>query len=314
MLKALAKDPAQRYTDADSFMRDLEAVEPRLERGAGDAESTAVFRSGAGSPAPAAAAPAAGRRRAPAAGPPRRRGEPPPPTPSRRRASRPEPPPALARRWPLAGASLRRAGGCSLFLLLGSEQRTVPLVARADARQRARASSTRAGFKVDIERRTDPAPRDTVFDQVPERRPEGRQGLDRDAVRLERPEHRQGARRGRADRADARRRLRRAGLRPDVEQESSTKVAAGHRDPLRSRARDARSSAAPRVTLFVSTGPKQVDGAGRGRAGPGGRGRRAARGGPERRRRARRPRASRRTPSSSQTPGRRASRSTRARP
>jgi eukaryotic-like serine/threonine-protein kinase len=43
VLKALAKDPAERYPDAESFMRDLDAVEASLERGPVDAESTAVF-------------------------------------------------------------------------------------------------------------------------------------------------------------------------------------------------------------------------------------------------------------------------------
>ena len=41
--KALAKDTAERYPDAESFLRDLEAVESRLDRGPVDTESTAVF-------------------------------------------------------------------------------------------------------------------------------------------------------------------------------------------------------------------------------------------------------------------------------
>ncbi len=41
--KALAKDPAQRYGDADSFIKDLEVVEVRLRQGPADVESTAVF-------------------------------------------------------------------------------------------------------------------------------------------------------------------------------------------------------------------------------------------------------------------------------
>ena len=43
VMKALAKDPAERYRDADSFIKALEAVEVRLRQGPVDTESTAVY-------------------------------------------------------------------------------------------------------------------------------------------------------------------------------------------------------------------------------------------------------------------------------
>ena len=97
----------------------------------------------------------------------------------------------------------------------------------------------RAGLDVEVKRRTDQAPRDFVFEQSPN----PGQHVDKgslvtlfvsngpstvrvpDVVGL--------------DQADARRRLRRAQLRPEVERESSTKVADGHRDPHGSRSRPA---------------------------------------------------------------------------
>ena len=57
VLKALAKDPAQRYGDADSFIKDLEVVEERLRQGPVDVESTAVFAPMAATTAPTALAP-----------------------------------------------------------------------------------------------------------------------------------------------------------------------------------------------------------------------------------------------------------------
>ena len=77
VLKALAKDPAQRYRDADSFIKALEAVEVRLRQGPVDTESTAVYAPVGVVPARAATAPP------PAPPPPVAL----PPQPERRRAA-----------------------------------------------------------------------------------------------------------------------------------------------------------------------------------------------------------------------------------
>ena len=252
VLKALAKDPAQRYGEADSFIKDLELVEARLRQGPVDVESTAVFAPLAASTAPTALAPAS-----PVAA------EPPPPA-----AAPPAPPPILTeeppaeppdrRRW-LAVALVAGLGAVALiaFLLLGSkDQVTVPPVVGQTLEQ-ARQRVDRAGLDVEVKRRTDQAPRDFVFEQSPN---PGQQVDEGSVVTLfvsngpstvrvpdvvGQPE------------ADARRRLRRADLRPDVERESSTKVVEGiviRTDPGPGRPAE-RDSA---VTLVVSSGPDQV--------------------------------------------------------
>ena len=66
VLKALAKDPAQRYGDADSFIKDLEVVEARLRQGPVDVESTAVFAPDGGHHGADRARAAAGRAAEPA--------------------------------------------------------------------------------------------------------------------------------------------------------------------------------------------------------------------------------------------------------
>ena len=159
VLKALAKDPAQRYPDAESFMRDLEAVESRLDRGPVDTESTAVFAPVAAGTAPTAPPPAPPAAATPPPPPPPV--EPPPPPPGRG-AARGPPRRAgaaagslLARRL-LALAALARDRRSSL--LRSPNQVTVPQVVGPDARQRARRARAR-GPEVDVKRRADPAPR-----------------------------------------------------------------------------------------------------------------------------------------------------------
>jgi serine/threonine-protein kinase len=247
VLKSLAKDPAHRYRDADSFIKDLEVVEQRLRQGPVDVESTAVFAPLAVDTAPTALAPP------PPAPPP-----PPPPPPPVQEPPEQEPPEQRRRRW-LAAAIVAALAGLALllFLLLGSGDKvTVPPVVGQTLEQ-ARLRVDRAGLEVEIKRRTDQAPRDFVFEQSPNPGQEVDGGsvvtlfVSNGPSTVRVPDVV-----GLAE-ADARRRLRRAELRADVERESSTKVPEGtviRTDPGPGRPAE-RDSA---VTLVVSSGPQQV--------------------------------------------------------
>ena len=97
VLKALAKDPAQRYTDADSFIKDLEVVEARLRQGPVDVESTAVFAPMAATTAPTALAPVPATTAGTTAPPPADVEPPPPPSVIAEPPA--EPPDGSRRRW-----------------------------------------------------------------------------------------------------------------------------------------------------------------------------------------------------------------------
>ena len=250
VLKSLAKDPAHRYRDADSFIKDLEVVEQRLRQGPVDVESTAVFAPLAVDTAPTALAPP------PPAPPPAH----PPPVQEPPEQPVPEqPPPEQRRRRWLAAAIVAALAGLALllFLLLGSGDKvTVPPVVGQTLEQ-ARLRVDRAGLEVEIKRRTDQAPRDFVFEQSPNPGQEVDEGsvvtlfVSNGPSTVRVPDVV-----GLAE-ADARRRLRRAELRADVERESSTKVPEGtviRTDPGSGRSAE-RDSA---VTLVVSSGPQQV--------------------------------------------------------
>ena len=140
-----------------------------------------------------------------------------------------------------------------------SDPRTRPPSRRSSGRPWSRPAQRvdRAGLDVEVKRRTDQAPRDFVFEQSPNPGQEVDQGSvvtlfvsnGPSTVRVPDVVGQQ--------EADARRRLRRADLRPDVEREASTKVAEGiviRTDPGPGRPAE-RDSA---VTLVVSSGPDQV--------------------------------------------------------
>ena len=128
MLKALAKDPAQRYTDADSFIKDLEVVEARLRQGPVDVESTAVFAPMAATTAPTALAPVPATTAGTTAPPPADVEAPPPPSVIAEPPA--EPPDGSRRRWLMVAL----LGGLAVlavlaFLLFGSaDKATVPPV------------------------------------------------------------------------------------------------------------------------------------------------------------------------------------------
>jgi eukaryotic-like serine/threonine-protein kinase len=258
VLKALAKDPAQRYPDSESFLRDLEAVESHLERGPVDTESTAVFAPLAvGVPVTAAQPPVPTAVAPPPTvdGPPEAIAPPPPPPPL---VEPPDEPPGR-RRWlvPAALAALAVLGLVAFLVLRSPSQVAVPVVV-GQTLDSARAELERAGLEVDIRRRADRAPRDIVFDQAP---PAGEKVDDGSAVAVfvsNGPGTVKVPDVIALTEADAKRRVRAAGLRPQSEKESSARVPAGiviRSDPSAGRPVDRQSA----VTLVVSSGPEQVD-------------------------------------------------------
>jgi serine/threonine-protein kinase len=239
VMKALAKDPAERYAEADSFIRDLEAAKASLSQDA-DGGNTAAF-----APVPVPLPPQ------PSQGPPSG----PPPVP-------PEPVPPGEERRPrrvrlvllalLAVAALALAG----YLLTRPQQSAVPNVVGKQL-DPARSELEAEGFEVDIDRRPDQSPFDTVFRQVPTA---GNKVDDGSTVTLfvsngpstvEVPDV------VGLTQEDASRRIRRADLRPRTQRESSTRVPAGNvirTDP----GPGATIERGSRVTLLVSSGAKQV--------------------------------------------------------
>jgi serine/threonine-protein kinase len=235
VLRSLAKTPAQRYTDADSFIRDLDAAEAALDGQPPDSETTAMF---APVPVPVDATAAY-----PAAEPVEEVVEPEQPT--RRRRS------ALFWLLPLLVGVMGLGG----YLLLKPERATVPVVVGKQLGA-ATAELQAAGFTVDIDRRADPAPRDTVFRQVPSSG-EADKGSTVTLFVSNGPSTARVPDVLGLTQVDARRRIRRAGFRPVLAREGSAKVPEGSviRSDPGAGARIERSS---RVTLFVSTGPKEV--------------------------------------------------------
>ena len=203
-----------------------------LRRGPVDTESTAVFAPGAGvrrSPTPPRRrrSAAAGRRRR------RRRGRRRPRRPASRRERRRRR--CLVAR--LRGCWRRSRRSCSA-LPPARTSRPGDGAAGASGRrstaraQRARRRGLRGRHRAPRRTRRPPTPCSTRS-----RAPgEGRQGLDRDAVRLERPEHRQGAGRGRAHRARRAAPAAAARPAPDARARELDQGAGGHRDPVRPRA------------------------------------------------------------------------------
>jgi eukaryotic-like serine/threonine-protein kinase len=237
VLKSLAKSPSDRYGDADSFIRDLEKAEAALDGRPVDSETTAMF---APAPIPVSeatadyvAADVVDEPPPPEEGPPRRR---------------------RALVW-LLPILLLAIAGLGAYLLLKPERATVPVVVGKQL-PAATAELQAAGFTVDIDRRADPSPRDTVFRQVPSSG-EADKGSTVTLFVSNGPSTAQVPDVLGLSEIDARRRLRRAGFKPVVSREGSSKVAEGNviRSDPGAGARIERES---RVTIFVSSGPKEV--------------------------------------------------------
>jgi serine/threonine-protein kinase len=265
VLKALAKDSAERYPDAESFLRDLDAVEARLDRGPVDTESTAVFAPLAAgappvnappppSPVPTAVAPPASAD-GPAAAEAAVVDVPPPPPPP---SEPPEQRPSRRRWWWILPALAVLAIGLLVFVLANKSpgKTHVPVVV-GQTLDSARAELERAGLQIDIRRRADRAPRDIVFDQAPNAGGEVNDGSTVAVFVSNGPGTVKVPDVLGLTETDAKRRVREAGLRPQVERESSAKIPAGivlRSDPSAGRPVDRRSG----VTLVVSSGPEEV--------------------------------------------------------
>jgi eukaryotic-like serine/threonine-protein kinase len=244
VMKALAKEPQDRYAEADSFLADLERAESELAQDEGG--STATFVPvGVRSPAEAAAATAPAALEAPAEA----------------EALPPDEQPEHPRRGrnlllALGGAAAIAGIVLLALLLLQPDQKAVPLVL-GKTLDSARQELESAGFEVDIDRRSDLAPRDTVFRQVPSANSKVDEGstvtlfVSNGPTTVKMPDVLG------LTQQDARRRVRDAGLRPSLEQENSRKVPEGNvirSDPGPGKAIERGS----RVTLVVSSGPREV--------------------------------------------------------
>jgi serine/threonine-protein kinase len=237
VLKSLAKSPEQRYSDADSFIRDLDAAEAALDGQPTDSETTAMF-------APAHVPDVTASY--PVIEPVDEAVEPvsSEPAPRRRRS-------ALFWLLPLLVAAMAVGG----YLLLKPERATVPIVVGKQL-QAATAELQAAGFTVDIDRRPDATPQDTVFRQVPSSG-EADKGSTVTLFVSNGPSTARVPDVLGLTEVDARRRIRRAGFKPVLSREGSVKVPAGsviRSDP----GGGARIERGSRVTLFISTGPKEV--------------------------------------------------------
>jgi beta-lactam-binding protein with PASTA domain len=240
VMKALAKNTADRYSDADTFIQELQAT--RSSGAETDGGSTAAF-------APVVIPP-----------PPAPVGPPPPAEPPAAEQQLPEPDPGRRRRRAIRLALLGLLGIGALvlaaFLLTRTSQDVVPNVVGKQLSP-ARIELEQAGFEVDIDRRPDQSPFDTVFRQVPSATSKVDEGSTVTLFVSNGPSTVKVPDVLGLTEADAKRRVRRADLRPAVDQESSRRVPAGNviRTDPGSGAAIERGS---RVTLFVSSGAKQV--------------------------------------------------------
>ncbi len=240
--KSLAKESEDRFTDADSFLAALDHAEAALA-GAGepDSGSTAAFSPVGMVPLPVATPPP------PATEPP----QPPavgeePEEPRRRRR-------LVTVLLPLVVLGV---AGLLAFLLLRPEPVTVPLVL-GQTLDSARQELESAGFQVDIDRRPDAAPRDTVFQQAPRAENEADEGSTVTLFVSNGPSTVKVPDVLGLSEQDARRRVSRSGLRARIDTESSRKVPEGNvirSDPGPGTAIERGS----RVTLVMSSGPQQV--------------------------------------------------------
>ena len=158
VLRALAKDPANRYSSAQEFLDALDAAEADPS-GAG-LGNTAAYAAAAlgGAAAGAAVAAGAGER---GAGARRGGGE---GWMTRRRAA-------------IIAAILLALGAVAAWALLRSEEVQVPLVLEKESRE-AKSILEGAGFEVEIEPEPNCAPEDTVVEQEPRARATAEEGSE----------------------------------------------------------------------------------------------------------------------------------------
>ena len=247
VLRALEKEPSDRFTDADEFIAALEQVRAGLTSTGG---STAVFGAVA---APATAGtdlavapvpvPLTDEELAAEAYP----AEPLPPEPERE---------GHRGAWVAVAVILLVAAALVLFFATRPEQVTVPNVVGSqlgDASARLR----NAGFDVEVERVQNDAPRDRVLREDPQPGTEVDQGSAINLTVSDGPGQTGVPDVARLPRAQAIRELERAGFQVKLDQEASDSIPRGDA----TRTAPPGGSQADRgsdVTLFVSSGPGQV--------------------------------------------------------
>jgi serine/threonine-protein kinase len=257
VMKSLAKLPADRYTDADAFIADLDEASMRLDEPPGETQSTQRF---AAVPVPVPVGGAVAATDATAIAPEPVSGEvidayppdglPPDDEEERRRKRR--------RTWLIVGGIV---GAVALvligvLLLRGPAQRTVPAV-QGQTLESATQAIENAGFKLDVRRRSDPAAIDVVIDQVPGPNQKADKGSIVTITVSNGPSTVKVPDVVGDSQSTARDRIKRVGLKPKFQNESSTKVASGlviRTDPGADNAIDRGST----VTVFVSSGAKQL--------------------------------------------------------
>jgi eukaryotic-like serine/threonine-protein kinase len=232
VMRALAKDPADRYASAEQF---VEAARAAIASGSDGGQDTAAFAP-VSAPLP----------------PPVEEGEAPPPP------AEPYPVEQERRRWPLALLALLVAAlaALAIWAITRPEQVRVPNVVGRQLVQ-ARAALKRAGFDVNVERVVDPASADTVIDQDPNANQEADKGSE---VTLE-------VSNGPGERAvpsveglpekRAVKELNKAKFKVDIDREPSTRFAAGIAIRTVPNGGEQAENGS-RVRLFVSSGPRQV--------------------------------------------------------
>jgi beta-lactam-binding protein with PASTA domain len=234
VLRALEKDPARRYADADEFAATLEAARPAL--GDPTAQTALMPPTGPMVPLPAAPPPAFVDEAMVTAPPPQRRN----------------------RWWWWLLAILLVAGAiAAAVLLLGPASKiSVPTVVGVD-RAAAEAKLRQDGFTVDVVPRTSDRPKGEVLGQDPTGGTKAAKGSTVTLTVSDGPELRTVPAVVGLTYDEAARRVRKAGFKVDRRSQTSDTIAQG----LVIAASPPEGSDRPRggtVTLTVSTGPQQV--------------------------------------------------------
>jgi len=235
VLRALAKDPAERFADAEAFIAQLEEARALILAGeAPPAQPTAAFTALAAAPAGAVAPLVVEEEvRVEERSPERGR---------------------LAWPWVLL-VSLLVVGAILAFLFLQGETSRVPSVVGLDGAA-AKVKLERAGLAIDIDQQPNDAPRGTVFNQNPSAGQEVDRGSTVTVLVSSGPGEAQVPDVEGLSRRDARRALDELGFRIREEREPSTAIARGQATRTQPGAGTALQIGLV-VTLFISDGPPQ---------------------------------------------------------
>jgi serine/threonine-protein kinase len=255
VLRALEKDPEDRFADADEFIGALEQVRASLAAASG--QSTASFK--------AVPSRRRGRTRATAVAPP----PPPPPELTDEELAAeamppgplPEPPPGehAGRGWVvILGLVALAAAALLAFLLLRPEKVPLPNVVGTQLND-ASAVLRNAGFDVEVERVVNPAPRDRVLREDPQPSPGMRvpKGSTVSLTVSDGPGQASVPDVSRLPKDNALKELEKAGFKVEFDDEPSEDIPRG----TATRTAPPGGSLADKgstVTLFISSGPGQV--------------------------------------------------------